>query len=356
MTLSQALAKAGGVRPDVFIDQVLISRLESDRTRRSIHAAMKDSTGALVQDVPLQEDDSVEVFSRTDFATERYVAIGGSVRHGGRYVYRNGMTLRELLLEAGGPLESADLREAEVARFATDPGRGVLAQTFRVPLDSSYLFERRPDGTYAGLPGVPVGAGKAPEVPLKPYDNVLILRQPDWHLPGSIHIGGEVRFPGTYTLRTRSDRLTDILERAGGLTSRADPNGLMFFRHADSVGRIGVNLPAVLRDKKSRDNFILEPGDSIVVESFKPYVRVIGAVNSPSTVAYVEGAGVEYYISAAGGPADNANTKRSYVRQPNGSVESQRRVLFFPARQVVPKAGATVVVPVKDTTQEAPSA
>ena len=352
MTLSQALAKAGGVRPDVYLDQVVISRLESDRGRRSIHAALRDSTGAVVQDVLLQEDDSIQVFSRTEFATDRYVVIGGAVHVGGRYGYRMGMTLRELLLEAGGPLESADLREAEVARFPAQPGRGVLAETFRVPLDSSYLFERRPDGTYVGPPGVTLPAMKAAEVPLRPYDNVLILRQPDWHLPGSVHVGGEVRYPGSYTLKTRTERLTDILERAGGLTERADPNGLLFFRRADSVGRIGVNLPEVLHDKRSRDNFVMEPGDSVVVENFKPYVRVAGAVNSPTAVAYVRGANMEYYISAAGGPTENANYKHSYVRQPNGSVESRRQVLYFPSRPLVPKAGATVVVPAKDPAQK----
>lgn len=352
MTLSEALTKAGGVRPDVFLDEIVISRFESGRTRRSIHAALRDSTGAVVQDIPLQEDDSIHVFSRTDFGFERYVAIGGAVQKGGRYPYRVGMTLRELLLEAGGPLESADLREAEIARFPAQRARGVLAQTFRVPLDSSYLFERRPDGTYVGPPGVPLSAVKTPGVTLQPYDNVLILRQPDWHLPGSVHISGEIRYPGTYTLRTRSERLTDILDRAGGLTDRADPNGLMFFRRADSVGRIGVNLPEVLRDKRARDNFIIEPGDSIVVENFKPYVRVTGALNSPTAVAYVSGASLEYYVSAAGGPTETANYDRRFVRQPNGSVESYRSFFFLPTRKLFPKAGATVVVPAKDPTQK----
>jgi protein involved in polysaccharide export with SLBB domain len=302
--------------------------------------------------VLLQENDSIQIFSRTEFATQRYVAIGGAVHDGGRFAFREGMTLRELLLEAGGPLESADLREAEIARFPAQPGKGVVAQTFRVPLDSSYVFERRPDGTYVGPPGVQLPGERAPEVPLKPYDNVLILRQPDWRLPGSVQISGEVRYPGTYTLRTRTDRLTDLLERAGGLTDRADPNGLMFFRRADSVGRIGVDLPQVLHDKRSRDNFVLEPGDSIVVENFKPYVRVTGAVNSPTAVAYLEGASLEYYISAAGGPTESANYDRRYVKQPNGSVQSYRHVLFFPTRTIVPKAGATVIVPAKDPSQK----
>jgi protein involved in polysaccharide export with SLBB domain len=92
----------------------------------------------------------------------------------------------------------------------------------------------------------------------------------------------------------------------------------------------------------------LEPGDSIVVENFKPYVRVTGAVNSPTAVAYVDGANLEYYVSAAGGPTENANYDRRYVRQPNGSVQSYRSSFLLPSRAIIPKAGATVVVPTKD--------
>jgi protein involved in polysaccharide export with SLBB domain len=352
MLLSQALKSAGGVRPDVYLGQILISRVESDRTRRSIHASLLDSLGTVANDIPLQEDDSIRVYSRTDFSPERYVAIAGAVRRGGQFPYRSGMTLRELLLLAGGPLESADLREAEIARFPSDRAPGILAQTFRVALDSSYLLERRADGTFVGPPGVTLPSRRAPEVELKPYDNALILRQPEWRLLGSVAVAGEVRYPGTYTLKTSTERLSDVIVRAGGLTPSADAEGLVFFRRVDSAGRIGVNLPEVLRDGRSRDNFTLEAGDSIVIGAHKPYVRVIGAVNSPLAVAHVSGADLGYYIAAAGGPSRTGDTDRAFVRQPNGSVESRRRRWLIPDAAVVPKAGATVIVPEKDPNEK----
>jgi polysaccharide biosynthesis/export protein len=352
MTLSQALRAAGGVRPDVYLGQILISRVESDRTRRSIHSAFRDSLGTVVNDMPLQEDDSIYVYSRTDLTPERYVAIAGAVRKGGQFAYRTGMTLRELLLLAGGPLESADLREAEIARFPANQRRGVLAQTFRVPLDSSYLFDLRPDGGRTGPPGVALPGQRSPEVQLLPYDNVLILRQPEWQLLGRVAVTGEVRYPGTYTLKTTTDRITDILTRAGGLTDKADPEGLVFFRKADSAGRIGVNLPSVLRNSRSRDNFALEAGDSIEVGAHKPYVRVTGAVNSPVAVAYVPGARLDYYLAAAGGPTRTADTNRAFVRQPNGSVESRTPRWLLPDGTVTPRAGATIVVPEKNPSEK----
>jgi len=352
MTLSQAIQAAGGVKPDVYLDQVLVSRLEPDGVRHSLHASFADSLGTLTQNLPLQEGDSVYIYSRTEFSPKRYVAITGAVMHGGQYDYRRGMTLRELMLLAGGPLESADLREAEIARFPSNRAEGVLAQTFRVPLDSSYLFEKSPYANYLGRPGVDLPGQKAPEVELQPYDNVLIFRQPMWHMLGEVAVTGEVRYPGSYTLTKAGEKLSELIARAGGLTTNADPEGLVFYRKADSAGRIGVDLPQVLRNSRSPENIALVPGDSIAIGAHKPYVRVAGAVNSPIAVAYVKGAALDYYISAAGGPTQLADVGRAYVRQPNGDVESRVHRWLLPDRDVVPKAGATVVVPAKDPNQK----
>jgi polysaccharide export outer membrane protein len=351
MRLSDALHAAGGLQPDVFLDQILVSRVESDRSRRSLHASLVDSLGVLREDLPLREDDSIRVYSRSEFVPDRYVAIAGAVKNGGQFRYRDGMTLRELLLLAGGPKEGADLREAEIARFPSARTQGVLAQTFRVPLDSSYLLERKSDGSVNAPPGVQLRAPSATEVTLRPYDNVLILRQPGWRMPGSVFVGGEVRYPGEYTIRTSSERLSDVLERAGGLTPEADPEGLIFRRAADSAGRIGVNLPSVLSNRRSRDNFIVAPGDSLIVNNYRPYVKVQGAVNSPVAVAYVPGMDIGYYISAAGGYSRVADERRAFVRQPNGSVES-RKGRFSPGSDPEPKAGATVYVPERDPNQK----
>src|SRR5881296_4441074 len=98
----------------------------------------------------------------------------------GAYPWHQGMTLRDLVLLARGPRIGADLNEAEVARLPEDRTKGQLATTVRVPLDSTYLFERDSAGRYVGPPGLPFPASGAPEVPLEPYDNALILRLPDF--------------------------------------------------------------------------------------------------------------------------------------------------------------------------------
>ncbi|HEU5049580.1 MAG TPA: SLBB domain-containing protein, partial [Gemmatimonadales bacterium] len=238
MRLSDAIRMAGGPKPDVYLDQILISRLRSDSTRVQLRSAFADTTGAVRDDVPLAEDDEITVFSRTTFRPERYIIVSGAVRSPGRIPYRSGMTVRDAILLADGLSEDAYLNEAEVARVPEDRSAGAIATTIRVPLDSTYLFARSETGEYAGPPGVPAPAAGAPEVLLQPYDNLLILRQPEWELPRTVKIMGQVKYPGPYALRSKTDRLMDIITRAGGLTAEAYPDGIEFHRKEDSAGRI----------------------------------------------------------------------------------------------------------------------
>ncbi|HEX2723758.1 MAG TPA: SLBB domain-containing protein, partial [Gemmatimonadaceae bacterium] len=146
MTVSQALRAAGGVKPDTYLGQILVSRLNPDSTRVQLHAALADTTGRVIGDFPLREDDQLRIFSVTEFRPTRYVAITGAVRNSGQVPFRDGMTVRDLVLLAGGLEQSADLREAEIARLPLDRRNGTTATTFRAALDSSYIFERGPDG------------------------------------------------------------------------------------------------------------------------------------------------------------------------------------------------------------------
>jgi polysaccharide export outer membrane protein len=346
MTATQALRAAGGLKPDSYLGQLLVQRLLPDSTRVQLHAMLADTTGRVIGDFPLREDDILHIFSTTEFRPTRYVAITGAVRRSGQVPYREGMTMRDLVLLAGGLQQSADLTAAEIARLPTDRRAGVTATTFRAPLDSSYIFERGPDGKYFGPPGLPAPSGNEPEVKLKPYDNVLILRQPNWELQRTVVIAGEVRYPGTYSLRTKTEKVADVIARAGGLTPEAYADGVTFYRAKDSVGRIGIALPEVLRNASSRDNLQLVDGDSIFIPKFNEVVNVKGSVNSPVAVTYVPGKDLEYYVRAAGGITRNGDLRYAYVTQPNGKVEATSGKFIFRS-DPQPRPGSTVFVPAK---------
>lgn len=350
MRISDVLHLAGGVKPDAYLGEISVTRLRPDSTRIQLRAALRDTTGVVINDFPVQEDDEIRVFSTTDFRPTRYVAISGAVRRGGQFPYREGMTVRDLVLLAGGLEQSAYLNEAEVARLPADRSTGRTATTFRVPLDSSYIFERGPDGKYLGPPGLPAPSGPHEEVVVQPYDNVLILRQPNWELQRTAVIGGEVRYPGRYSLRTKTEKLSDLIERAGGLTPDAYANGVVFYR-TNGVGRIGIELPRVLRNPRDVDNLPLQDGDSVYIPRYNAVVNVTGAVNSPLAVTWQPGATIDYYIRAAGGGAQKADLKRAYVRQPNGKVESRSPRFLMPDGTPRPQAGSIVFVPERDPSE-----
>jgi polysaccharide biosynthesis/export protein len=346
MRLSDALKLAGGLKPDAYLGQVLISRLQPDSTRTQLRSALRDTTGAAIDDMTLADGDEVEVFSQTEFRPTRYVVVSGMVRNSGRFPYRDGMTLRDLVLLAGGLEEGALLTEAEVARLPENRAPGVTAEAMRVRMDSSYLFER-PSSNGSSGPQQQAG-GMAPDVTLRPYDHVLVFRQPNWTLQRTVMITGEVRYPGRYSLKTKSERISELIERAGGLTTDAYAAGISLYRTDKKVGRIGVDLPKVLKNPRHRDNLILVDGDSISIPIFSGVVDVQGSVNSPVAVAYVPGQDIGYYVSAAGGVNRKGSAKHAFVTQPNGKVESRRGRGILPDAVPRPQAGSVVFVPDKD--------
>lgn len=351
MHLSDALGRAGGLKPDSYLGQVLVARLQPDSTRQALRAQMIDTTGRTVGDFDLADGDEITVFSTTSFRPKRYITISGAVRKSGRIDFRDGMTLRDAVLQAEGLTEGALLTEAEIARLPENRPPGVTAVTQSVPLDSSYLFERGPGGRFLGPPGLAATTTRAPDVVLHAYDAILIKRQPEWQLQRSVSVQGEVKYPGTYALTAKSERLSDIIARAGGLTASAYADGISFIRRRDSIGRVGINLGAVLRDPKHADNLTLADNDSISIPQYAPVVTVRGSVNAPTGVAYVPGADIDYYVRAAGGETTKGDFDRAYVTQPGGKLESKHRSHLFWTAKPRPQPGGAVFVPEKDPNQ-----
>lgn len=357
MMLSDALRAAGGTKPDAYLGQVSITRLRPDSTRTQLRAMLRDTTGAVVTDLSLEPDDEVTVFSLTEFRPDRYVAIGGSVKRGGRFPFYDGMTLRDLVLQAGGLVEGAYLQEVEIARRPAARAPGVTATTIRVPIDSSYL-------ALGGTPPTDPGAR------LDAYDHVLVMQEPDYVPPRSVVVSGEVRYPGRYGLRTKGERLSDIISRAGGLTGDADADAAFFARAkalrsftADSTGfdvdsaatrqqavergRVGIDLVEALRRPRSVENLILFAEDSLYVPTQRSTVEIQGAVNAATAITHRAGANLTFYVRAAGGASTAGDANRAYVIQPNGKIETAHRVAFLIPIVPTPRAGATVIVPMR---------
>jgi protein involved in polysaccharide export with SLBB domain len=219
-------------------------------------------------------------------------------------------------------------------------------------------------------------------VALKPYDNVLIMRQPGWETQRLVYLTGQVKHPGRYALRTKTDRLSDLVQRAGGLTDQAYSGGIQFYRSyrpglqpgegqvtrldqqqpeqtRDTLPRgyterVGIDLPEVLKNKEDSDNVILAGGDSIHIPEYNPIILVQGAVNSPGAVPYAPGKSLDWYVDAAGGYTQLSDRKHAYVTQANGKRQGVNRRVILSDRVPKPQPGAVVFVPAKRV-QEQPS-
>jgi protein involved in polysaccharide export with SLBB domain len=145
-----------------------------------------------------------------------------------------------------------------------------------------------------------------------------------------------------------------VIKRAGGLTPEAYAAGLVFYRSENRIGRVGIDLPRVMKDPKYRDNMLLTNGDSLFVPRYNATVDVRGAVNSPIAVAYQPGKKLDYYIRAAGGGSAKADLGRAYVTQASGKVESMKHRRMAPDDVPEPGAGSVVYVPLEDPADKGP--
>jgi len=389
-TLRDLVGMAGGFAADADLTRVTVHRILPAPERAQVTVAraaidvelvlstdpVRPDSGIAAQMVvpplELRDGDSVVVHYLPRLYDGLFVGVAGAVRRPGAFPWREGMTLRELLRLAGGAAVGADLRAAEIARMPRDRQAGQLADTLRVPLDSSYLQDRDSAGRYWGPPGVPFAPpGSASEVRLEPYDQVLLLTQPEFGFQRTVIVMGEVLYPGTYALTRKDEHLTDLVRRAGGLRATAYATGARFFRRFEYTGlgdparrlapsergdgpliplgnmdQVNVSLAAALGRPGSAVDIVLQPGDSLYVPEYLPTVRVSGAVVAPSSVQYVEGRTARYYIENAGGFAESADEGRTVVRLANGSARTRGKFLFFTSWPE-PGPGAEVFVPVK---------
>jgi protein involved in polysaccharide export with SLBB domain len=219
-----------------------------------------------------------------------------------------------------------------------------------------------------------------------------IRRLPDWSPEETIEITGEVMFPGKYTIR-RGETLSQILQRAGGLTDQAYPQGAIFTRkelqqleaqrlkelrqrlesdiaaanieqqddrekvdvqdakqlleNIESVkplGRMVIDLPLLVKDPQKQDVRIIG-GDTLFVPRFKQAVTVVGEVQYPTSHLFESKLSVQDYIDRSGGLNVKADKSRVYVVKANGRVFLPQKSGWFSRDMVDVEPGDTVVVP-----------
>ena len=254
------------------------------------------------------------------------------MRRPGEYEFFSGMTLRDLVLAAGGLFESADPLFAQVSRPDLDrpPTSDELASVLDVPLGR--------DGT----------AVEAAGFMLMNHDHVFIRRDPAWELQRNVKVQGEVLRPGIYTLLHREERLSSVIQRAGGLLESAYPPGFRLRREQGNLGNIGLDLEHALGHPGGSNDIIMVADDEIVIPTKPMSVRVAGQVGFPTSVVYEEGKSISHYVRNAGGYSKQADKGQTQIIYPNGLSAQVKK--WWPDPEVIP--GSTVYVPSRDPRQK----
>lgn len=378
LTLSQLINQAEGLKEDAFMNRGYIMRLNADNTSSILAFNVADVVKpGSESDIALQREDSVNISSIFDLRDEYKVTISGEVRKSGTFGYADNMTVKDLIQMAGGFSEGANPENIEISRRlkSTDLSQksAPLAEIFKINLDKDLNVS---DSAFA----------------LQPYD-VVIIRSKEGYMPlQQVQIIGEVLQPGTYTIQSKNERISDIIKRAGGLTAFAYSPGASLKRSGSgspsgfnpvndpeeerirnlnlerlkqkggqdstALGNmqevnmlsdlVGIRLDEILKNPQSKFDLLVENGDIIRVPTILQTVKVTGEVLRPVTVTYQPGKPFSYYINSAGGFTKTALKRRSFVSNPNGSVTGTTKVLFVNNYPLI-SPGSVISVPQRAT-------
>jgi protein involved in polysaccharide export with SLBB domain len=391
MRISDLVRQSEGLKEDAYKKRAVIVRLKTDLTTEVVNVNLEKAlSGDRDADITLRKEDKVTVYSILDFREEYKITIDGEVKTPGIYDYHDKLTLNDLLIEAGGLTGSASKR-VEIARMIksdtindSDPSRSKLFN-LEITSDSNEQIKN---------------------FVLEPYDVVNVRRMAVFEKPEMVKVSGAVAYTGKYVLANKKEKIYDVIQRAGGLTSVADLDGVKIKRpikakQIEDLENISMNVSSkiedvdsdkikdseknngsgvksdtiqnklakklleekkyatipvdwrkILKNPANNTNVTLLPGDEIEVSNYSESVKITGNVLLTSEIPYTKGRSFNYYLDAVGGMDARGWKKKAYVIYPNGKAAvSNSAFLFF---RTYPKVlpGSQIVVPEKPLTKK----
>ncbi len=410
MTINDLINKAEGLKPDVFLKRATITRTNSDYSTTNISLNLKGELNN--PQFNLQEEDIITIFSINDLSEESYVEISGEVSNSGIYPYSNNVSLIDLILTAGGFKDNATGKRVEITRRVSDENSDDEIFSKVITVNISKDLEN---------------LSETDNFRLSPFDQVIVRKNPNFYIQQYVNVEGEVMYPGKYAISSKSDRISDLLDRAGGLKKFAYEKGATLIRLtefaepesdvqkkinnlrslkdkisskeilsesdvsliervdkdlksldleknsnqnlssyakkeriSEIVKRnaisndipiskseaIGIDLGSIVKSPGSKSDLLLEEGDVIIIPKKLETIRLRGELLYPTTVRFLPGRSLKYYINSSGGFDNKAKRSGTYVVYANGDVARTKKFLFF---NLYPKAepGSEVIVPKK---------
>ena len=364
-TVTELIAVADGLRGDAFVNRALLYREQEDLTWAMVQVDLKGILDGSVTDIELRRNDELTILNINEIKAERTITIEGEVAKPHTYKFAENMTLEEAILQAGGLLESASTARVDVTRRIKNPEGtediDTITSMFSFTIDGEYKINTDNDFV------------------LEPYDHIYVRKSPGYSTQHHVKVEGEVLFPGSYALLSKSTRLSDVVALAGGTSSLAYVKGAKLTRQMTEEERkqfvaaldvydhiyteeeepkilldtvksysVGIDMVKALENPGSDADLVLREGDVIVVPEYTNTVKISGCVLYPNTITYNPKMTVSDYISQAGGYGFRAKRNRAYIVYMNGTVSRTRRN----ARSIV-EPGCEIIVPEKVKREDA---
>jgi protein involved in polysaccharide export with SLBB domain len=364
LKVADLIRKADGLTEDAYTGRAQIIRLQEDLTRSVVSFDVaKALNGDVINNILLNREDQVVITSKLDLRDSLNVSIQGEIRKPGSFEYVQGLTLKDLILQAGGFTDAA-FKSIEIARLIKRDS--IEQKDFR----AAEIISTEVDGDISTA---------AASIKLTPFDVVTVKRKAGYTLPESVRISGQVQYPGPYALSARNERVSAILKRAGGYTADAFIEGAYLVHNKtaeekkkeeenidqakkilkDSSGieelekektisfiKVPLNLTDILNNPGSEEDIVLKVGDEIFIPKYDGQIKVGGAVLLTTQVPYSKNNSFDNYITAAGGYSADAIKRKAYIVYANGEAARSSKFLFFTTRPKV-KPGSEIIVPKK---------
>lgn len=348
--VSELITKAGGLREQILLKRAYLVRTEKDETRKYIPLNVQTILGNVDADgnVVLKKNDVLLLYSEADFLDKFTVNVNGEVKIPVTLAYKEGLTLGDVLVLAGGIKISAELTKIEISRsniFAPNykPGEPYQTATMELTIPKEITENQEVLNT-----------------PMLPFDIVSVRRIPNFELQKTITLKGEFKYPGIYVIQDKGFTVNDAVKLAGGLTPYAFPEGAKFDRPNLPGGFLVFDLKKAMQRRGSMFNYTLKEGDIISVPKVIDYVSIYGSgiqyienlitldtltdyavMNSP----FVNGKRAGYYIRTFGnGYTADAWRSKTYVVEANGRVRRTVNLYAFRVSPKVKKGSAIYVI------------
>ncbi len=330
-TVSDLIKTAEGVTENAFLNRALLYRLSDLLEPVVIPIDLKKLFRSEAEDIRLRRDDVLEIKTIQELKEEGVVSVFGEVSLPGEYVFRQGMTIGDLVFEAGGYTFGA-------VPFRIEVSRRIKSDTTDLPASQNVKI------FHLNLADNLELTSEERKFSLEPFDHVFIRKSPRYETQKIFTVLGQVNYPGNYTVRQSVERISDAITRAGGLKESAYLKAAQFRRRG---APIALDLNSILQKPDQPANLLLQQGDSLLIPEKQETVAIIGAVLNPSVVNYDKGYNIKDYLVQAGGFVDNANRKNLFVTHANGITDRTRRFLFFRSYPKV-EPGSQIMVPLKE--------